>query len=113
MPASVQIYSCNKDLQTQPVARRSFFRCSSVQFHWNKDSFGVLFVAQSDVDKTNQSYYGETKLNYLTIDGSHEGLVSLSKFRGYMFISFICVVSIILWHKTVIAIANSDLASLV
>ncbi|KAJ4790486.1 Eukaryotic translation initiation factor eIF2A family protein [Rhynchospora pubera] len=79
MPASVQIYSCNKDLQTQPLARRSFFRCSSVQFHWNKDSFGVLFVAQSDVDKTNQSYYGETKLNYLTVDGLHEGLVSLKK----------------------------------
>lgn len=55
-----------------------------MQFHWNKDSFGVLFVAQSDVDKTNQSYYGETKLNYLTIDGSHEGLVTLSKFGQYM-----------------------------
>lgn len=55
-----------------------------MQFHWNKDSFGVLFVAQSDVDKTNQSYYGETKLNYLTIDGSHEGLVTLSKFGLYM-----------------------------
>ena len=34
-------------------------------------------MAQSDVDKTNQSYYGESKLNYLTTDGSHEGLVPL------------------------------------
>lgn len=100
MPASVQIYSCNKDLQTQPIARRSFFRCSSVQFHWNKDSFGVLFVAQSDVDKTNQSYYGETKLNYLTTDGSHEGLVSLSKFRGCIFL-FLDVGSFsVLWYRT-------------
>lgn len=47
--------------------------------HWNKISSGVLVVAQSDVDKSNQSYYGESKLNYLTTDGSHEGLVPLSK----------------------------------
>ncbi|WZZ33479.1 hypothetical protein YC2023_016880 [Brassica napus] len=32
-----------------------------------------------DVDKTNQSYYGETKLHYLTVDGTHEGLVPLRK----------------------------------
>ncbi|OAY65731.1 eukaryotic translation initiation factor 2A [Ananas comosus] len=79
VPASVQIFSCGKDLQSQPVARRSFFRCSSVQFHWNNGTTGLLAVAQSDVDKSNQSYYGETKLNYLTTDGSHEGLVPLKK----------------------------------
>ncbi|CAL1365904.1 unnamed protein product [Linum trigynum] len=78
-PASVQIYNCKKELQDQAVARRSFFRCSTVQLHWNRGSTGLLVVAQADVDKTNQSYYGETKLNYLTTDGSHEGLVSLRK----------------------------------
>ncbi|THU51299.1 hypothetical protein C4D60_Mb06t29530 [Musa balbisiana] len=77
IPASVQIFSCSKDAQTQPIARRSFFRCSTVALHWNKISSGVLVVAQSDVDKSNQSYYGESKLNYLTTDGSHEGLVPL------------------------------------
>lgn len=80
IPASIQIFSSNKDAQTQPIARRSFFRCSTVTMHWNKLSSGLLVVAQSDVDKTNQSYYGESKLNYLTTDGSHEGLVSLSMF---------------------------------
>lgn len=79
IPASVQIFSCSKDAQTHPVARRSFFRCSTVRFHWNNGSSGLLVVAQSDVDKTNQSYYGESKLNYLTTDGSHEGLVPLGK----------------------------------
>ncbi|CAL9056477.1 unnamed protein product [Musa banksii] len=79
IPASVQIFSCSKDAQTQPIARRSFFRCSTVALHWNKISSGVLVVAQSDVDKSNQSYYGESKLNYLTTDGSHEGLVPLRK----------------------------------
>ncbi|KAL9240683.1 hypothetical protein vseg_014873 [Gypsophila vaccaria] len=76
VPASIQIYACGSD---QPLARRSFFRCSSVQFHWNYGSTGLLAVAQSDVDKTNQSYYGESKLHYLTTDGNHEGLVPLRK----------------------------------
>nr|AKM76417.1 eukaryotic translation initiation factor eIF2A family protein [Pelargonium incrassatum] len=79
VPASVQLYSCAKDSQSQPLARRSFFRCSSVQLSWNSGSTGLLILVQSDVDKTNQSYYGESKLNYLTIDGSHEGLVPLRK----------------------------------
>ncbi|CAM8943843.1 unnamed protein product [Rhodiola kirilowii] len=79
IPASVQIFSCNKELQSQPVARRSFFQCSSVQLSWNCGSTGLLVLVQSDFDKTNQSYYGVTKLNYLTIDGTHTGLVPLNK----------------------------------
>ncbi|KAG5552513.1 hypothetical protein RHGRI_010558 [Rhododendron griersonianum] len=77
IPASVQIFVCGKDSQSQPVARRSFFRCSTVQLNWNSGSTGLLVVVQSDVDKTNQSYYGESKLNYLTTDGTHEGVVPL------------------------------------
>lgn len=79
IPASVQIFSCAKAVQSQSLARRSFFRCSSVQLNWNNGSTGLLVVVQSDVDKTNQSYYGESKLNYLTTDGTHEGLVPLRK----------------------------------
>ncbi|KAG8071373.1 hypothetical protein GUJ93_ZPchr0006g42556 [Zizania palustris] len=79
VPASVQIFSCDKDAQGQVVARRSFFRCSTVQFHWNKGSTGLLVISQADVDKTNQSYYGETKLHYLTTDRAFEGMVPLTK----------------------------------
>ncbi|KAF5452564.1 hypothetical protein F2P56_027544 [Juglans regia] len=79
VPASIQIFSCGKDSQSQPIARRSFFRCSTVQLNWNRGSSGLLVVVQSDVDKTNQSYYGESKLNYLTTDGTYEGVVSLRK----------------------------------
>ncbi|KAL1194099.1 Eukaryotic translation initiation factor 3 subunit B [Cardamine amara subsp. amara] len=78
-PGSAQIFGCGEDSQSQPIARRSFFRCSSAQFSWNHGTTGLLVVVQSDVDKTNQSYYGETKLHYLTIDGTHEGLVPLRK----------------------------------
>lgn len=78
VPASVQIFASG-DSQTQAIARRSFFRCSTVQLNWNNGSTGLLIVVQADVDKTNQSYYGESKLNYLTTDGVHEGLVPLRK----------------------------------
>ncbi|KAG9159015.1 hypothetical protein Leryth_021746 [Lithospermum erythrorhizon] len=77
--ASVQIHASGKDLQIQPIARRSFFRCSIVQMSWNNGSTELLIVVQAD-DKTNQSYYGESKLNYLTRDGSHDGLVPLHWF---------------------------------
>lgn len=51
-----------------------------MQLNWNRGSSGLLVVVQSDVDKTNQSYYGESKLNYLTTDGTYEGVVSLRMF---------------------------------
>ncbi|RDY08332.1 Eukaryotic translation initiation factor 2A, partial [Mucuna pruriens] len=79
VPASVQIFACGNASQSQPIARRSFFRCSTTQLKWNHGSTGLLVVVQSDVDKTNQSYYGESKLCYLTTDGMHEGLVPLRK----------------------------------
>lgn len=78
-PGSVQIYACAPNSDGQPIARRNFFRCSTVQQHWNHGSTGVLVVVHADVDKTNQSYYGESKLHYLTLDGSHNGLVNLRK----------------------------------
>lgn len=80
IPASVQIFACQKDSQSQPTARRSFFRCSNVQLNWNRGSSGLLVLVQSDVDKTNQSYYGESKLCYLTTDGAQEGLLALRMF---------------------------------
>nr|CAN83983.1 hypothetical protein VITISV_001098 [Vitis vinifera] len=79
IPASVQIFACGENSMSQPVARRSFFRCSTVQLSWNRGSTGLLVLVQADVDKTNQSYFGESKMNYLTTNGTHEGLVPLSK----------------------------------
>lgn len=79
IPASIQIFKRENVGQAQPVARRSFFKCSNVQLIWNHGSTGLLVIAQSDVDKSNQSYYGESRLHYLTTDGSHEGLVPLRK----------------------------------
>lgn len=78
-PASVRIFERVYVSQAQAVARRSFFKSSTAQLLWNRGSTALLVLAQSDVDKTNQSYYGETRLHFLTSNGSHEGSIPLSK----------------------------------
>lgn len=78
-PASVRIYEREMVGQGDAVARRSFYKSSRAQLLWNHGSTGLLVLAQSDVDKTNQSYYGEARLHYLRSNGSHEGSVPLSK----------------------------------
>jgi len=62
-----------------PLARRSFFKCSEVKLMWNSPGTAVLVLATTDVDKSNQSYYGESNLHFLAGDGSHEGGVPLGK----------------------------------
>ncbi|KAJ7525827.1 hypothetical protein O6H91_17G068800 [Diphasiastrum complanatum] len=78
-PASVCIFSRLHLASSQPVARRSFFKASTANMMWNQGSTALLVVAHSDVDKTNKSYYGESRVHFLTTDGSHEGSVPLSK----------------------------------
>jgi uncharacterized protein with WD repeat len=38
-----------------------------VSFKWNSTGTAVLVFASCDVDKTNQSYYGETNLHFLRV----------------------------------------------
>lgn len=78
-PANVKLFEVANVSQAEPVARRSFFKSNTAQLMWNKGSTGVLVLATSDVDKTNQNYYGESRLHFLTSDGRHEGAVPLSK----------------------------------
>lgn len=39
----------------------------------------ALFLAQTDSDTTGKSYYGETNLYSLSLDGSFDGMVDLDK----------------------------------
>ncbi|CAI7868979.1 unnamed protein product, partial [Closterium sp. NIES-54] len=88
-PASVRIFtrdsatpsssssSSSSAAPPAPIARRSFFKCSAVRLVWNVGTNAVLVWTHSDVDKTNQSYYGESGLHFLAADGSFEGAVPL------------------------------------
>jgi translation initiation factor 2A len=37
----------------------------------------ALFLTHSDVDATGKSYYGETNLYLVSVDGAFEGMVEL------------------------------------
>ena len=50
-------------------------QASGVQLQWNVSGSALLAMTSSDVDATNQSYYGEQKLHYLAADGSNDCMV--------------------------------------
>eukprot|EP01025_Chloroclados_australasicus_P059651 TRINITY_DN7554_c0_g1_i1.p1 TRINITY_DN7554_c0_g1~~TRINITY_DN7554_c0_g1_i1.p1 ORF type:complete len:634 (+),score=76.72 TRINITY_DN7554_c0_g1_i1:142-2043(+) len=80
-PASVSVFHVpsipQSGLQPMPaaVARRSMYRTQGMRFFWNSSGSALLVVAYQDVDATNQSYYGEQKLHFLSTDGKIEQIV--------------------------------------
>ncbi|KAI8814075.1 eukaryotic translation initiation factor eIF2A-domain-containing protein [Cladochytrium replicatum] len=76
-PASVRLYDIVGN--PTPLAQKTFFRAESAEFHWNKLGTHVLVFTRTDVDKTGQSYYGETNLYFLAIAGNYDCKVELSK----------------------------------
>ncbi|KAI9208325.1 eukaryotic translation initiation factor eIF2A-domain-containing protein [Polychytrium aggregatum] len=77
-PASVRLYDVHS-LAGQPLAQKTFFRADSIEFHWNQLGTHILVLARTDVDKTGQSYYGETSLYFLAIAGNYDCRVTLDK----------------------------------
>lgn len=76
-PGSVRIYTppppdSQGAVELQPAARKSFFRVQEVEFSWARNGAAVLILGSSDVDATNQNYYGETALHFMRSDGNIE-----------------------------------------
>ncbi|KAI9345690.1 eukaryotic translation initiation factor eIF2A-domain-containing protein [Obelidium mucronatum] len=75
VPGNVKLY----DLENAGVAgkgpvlvsTRSLFNADSVDFLWNADGSAVLIHTHTDVDKSNQSYYGKSTLQLLTTTAPH------------------------------------------
>ena len=44
------------------------------------DDIQALYLTQSDVDATGKSYYGETNLYLVSLDGSFDGMVELGQY---------------------------------
>ncbi|CAG8522427.1 9207_t:CDS:10, partial [Cetraspora pellucida] len=55
-PASVRIYSITNF--NSPLAQKTFFKADKVRMHWNDLGTNLLVLTQTEVDKTNKSYYG-------------------------------------------------------
>mmetsp|Transcript_43555 Transcript_43555/g.85271 ORF Transcript_43555/g.85271 Transcript_43555/m.85271 type:complete len:619 (+) Transcript_43555:36-1892(+) len=53
-----------------PTASQTFFNCTSCIIKWSPTGNGVLINTKTDVDSSNQSYYGESGLSLLLADGS-------------------------------------------
>ncbi|KAL9031088.1 MAG: hypothetical protein Q9196_000851 [Gyalolechia fulgens] len=76
-PAAVKVY--NVPEFTKPVSEKNFFKGDKVQLKWNKEGTEVIVLAQTEVDKSGKSYYGETTLYLLSVNGGFDSRIQLDK----------------------------------
>ncbi|PGH10479.1 hypothetical protein AJ80_07522 [Polytolypa hystricis UAMH7299] len=76
-PAAVKVF--NVPLFGSPVSQKNFFKGDKVQLKWNNSGTTVIVLAQTDVDKSGKSYYGETTLYLLSANGSFDSRIDLDK----------------------------------
>ncbi|KAI1333815.1 translation initiation factor eIF-2A [Xylariaceae sp. FL0016] len=77
MPAAVKVF--NVPQFTAPISQKTFFKGDKVQLKWNSLGNTLIVLAQTDVDKSNKSYYGETTLYLLSTNGSVDARITLDK----------------------------------
>ncbi|KAH8819492.1 eukaryotic translation initiation factor eIF2A-domain-containing protein [Xylogone sp. PMI_703] len=76
-PAAVKVY--NVPQFTSPVSQKTFFKGDKVQLKWNQIGTTLIVLAQTEVDKTGKSYYGETTLYVLSANGGFDSRITLDK----------------------------------
>jgi translation initiation factor 2A len=77
MPAAVKVFQVPQF--ASPVSQKTFFKGDKVQLKWNDLGTSLIVLAQTEVDKTNKSYYGETNMYILSANGSFDSRVQLDK----------------------------------
>lgn len=65
-PSICKIYQSDA---TTVVTTKSFFNADRVEMFWNKRGTGLLLMTSTEVDKTNNSYYGKQALHFMTTRG--------------------------------------------
>lgn len=76
-PASVKVF--NVPQFTTPVSQKTFFKGDKVQLKWNAQGTSLIVLAQTEVDKSNKSYYGETNMYILSANGGFDSRIQLDK----------------------------------
>lgn len=61
------------------VSQKTFFKGDKVQLKWNNLGTSLIVLAQTDVDKSNRSYYGETNLYILSANGGFDSRIELGE----------------------------------
>lgn len=90
LPASVRIHNL-QTLAAPPACQKNFFKADRVQLKWNSLGTLVLLMTQTEVDKSNKSYYGETGLYLLSAAGNFDSRITLGLF--FALIGFITLSS--------------------
>lgn len=57
------------NLDTNPVASKSFTQTDRVEMMWNKKGNGCIIITSTDVDSSGASYYGKQSLHFLATNG--------------------------------------------
>ncbi|TIA86461.1 hypothetical protein E3P99_03670 [Wallemia hederae] len=80
-PASLRLYSLlGLSNSSRPVSQKTFFKADRVMMKWNDIGTTLLFQTQTDFDKTNKNYYGESNLYLLsTVGGGYDARITLDK----------------------------------
>ncbi|KAL1952620.1 hypothetical protein VTO42DRAFT_4602 [Malbranchea cinnamomea] len=76
-PAAVKVF--NVPQFTHPVSQKTFFKGDKVQLLWNNAGTHVIVLAQTEVDRSGKSYYGETTLYLLSSNGVFDSRIDLDK----------------------------------
>ncbi|KAI9052588.1 hypothetical protein LZ554_003931 [Drepanopeziza brunnea f. sp. 'monogermtubi'] len=76
-PSAVKVF--NVPQFTNPVSQKTFFKGDKVQLKWNQLGTTLIVLAQTEVDKTGKSYYGETTLYVLSANGGFDSRITLDK----------------------------------
>ncbi|GAA6002623.1 hypothetical protein JCM10207_007598 [Rhodosporidiobolus poonsookiae] len=79
-PASVRIHSLQA--LSSVSCQKTFYKADKIQMKWNKSGTNLLFLTQTEVDKTGKSYYGETNLYLMNSAGQFDCRVTLDKEGG-------------------------------
>ncbi len=79
-PCFVRVYQYPN--LTAALAQRSFYKAENVEFKWNVKGTCVLAVAQTEVDDTGTSYYGQTMLHFLNVNGDTQTIQLAKKGPG-------------------------------
>lgn len=76
-PAAVKVFKVPQF--DSAVSQKTFFKGDKVQLKWNDEGTSVIVLAQTEVDKSNKSYYGETNMYILSANGGFDSRIQLDK----------------------------------
>lgn len=76
-PAAVKVFKVPEF--GSPVSQKTFFKGDKVQLKWNQEGSSLIVLAQTEVDKSNKSYYGETNMYILSANGGFDSRITLDK----------------------------------